>query len=130
MGDTVYFWVDPSSYEYLKPTSVSARRYMDLLLSWAETYLNVCSNYPSSVPAGAVKVSMKAFCRRFFRVYVHLFCRHSEDIFFIQKHLQYSLLHFILFMREFGLLVSAKEAEPLSDIITSFGIPHLSFAHD
>lgn len=126
-GGTVYYWMDPNSTDFSRPTAVSARRYMDLLMKWAESYLDLFSGSVTHVPAGAFAISIKVFCRRFFRIFVHLFCHHSEQLIPVRKHLKYSLFHFLIFMREFNLLISKKEAEPLIGIIDSLKIPTLSF---
>jgi hypothetical protein len=123
----LYFWMDPKSSEYTKPTSVSARKYMDLLMRWAESYLDIFSGCSANVPTEIFKARIQVFFRRFLRIYVHLYCHHWEELVPVRQHLKYSLFHFVMFMREFDLLVTRKEAEPLIEIIDSFRIPNLSF---
>jgi MOB kinase activator 1 len=122
-----YTWADLSSSDYATPTSVPARRYMELLMTWVDKNLNTIGGSSSSQPAGSFNVNIKIFCRRLFRVYAHVFCQHFVETSSIHTHLKYSLFHFILFMREYGLLVSEIEVLPLRDIIDSLGIPNLHF---
>lgn len=129
-GDLVYYWADLSSSEHSRPELVSSRRYMELLMSWADNFLNRISEGTADFPAGAFNIDAKIFCRRFFRVYAHLFCEHTCALIPAEKHLRYSLFHFIIFMHEFNLLVSLRDAEPLLHIINSFGIPNLRFPSD
>ena len=122
-----YTWADPTSSEYSTPTSVPARKYMELLMTWVDTHLNNIESESASLPAGSFNINIKIFCRRLFRVYAHVFCQHSVETNSIHQHLRYSLFHFILFMREYGLLVSDIEALPLKEVIDSLSIPNLHF---
>ena len=113
----VYYWADPG----LRPQLVSGRRYMEKLMSWAECFLTQESPEATFIP------KVKIFCRRFFRVYAHLFGEHHGELISMEKHLRFSLFHFLLFMKEFNVLVNRRDAEPLLYILTSFGIPNLHF---
>ena len=123
-----YAWADPSAEEGSYPISVSAPKYMELLMSWVDANLNNLNSETSKLNAGSFNINAKIFCRRLFRVYAHLFCEHLEEISPIEMHLKYSLLHFLIFMREFHLLVAENEIEPIRGIIRDLCIPRLNFS--
>ena len=120
-----YAWADPSSLEYTVPTIVTAPKYMELLMSWVDMNLNKLNE--SRMNTGSFNINIKVFCRRLFRVYAHIFCEHFDTTKPIHAHLRYSLFHFIIFMNEYGLMVSETEAEPVRGILQSFEIDNLSF---
>jgi MOB kinase activator 1 len=120
-----YAWADPSSTDYVAPTVVSAPRYMELLMKWVDKNLNQLNE--SQMNAGSFNINIKIFCRRLFRVYAHIFCEHFEQTKTIHAHLHYSLFHFVIFMNEYGLMVSETEAEPIRRTLNSFLINNLSF---
>lgn len=123
-----YGWADPSCAELSAPVFVSAPKYMELLMTWVDANLTQEGSDNSRTNTGAFTINAKIFCRRLFRVYAHLFCEHPEEIETIDLHIKYSLAHFLIFMREFGLLVSETEIEPIRSIIRDLGIPSLDFA--
>ncbi len=120
-----YAWADPSSSEYASPVMVSAPKYMELLMVWVEKHL--VSRNEHHRPAGSISINNRIFSRRLFRVYAHIFSEHWNEIAPIMHHLQYSLLHFMVFINEHRLIVNETEADPIRHIIESLGIPNLSF---
>ena len=120
-----YAWADPSSAEYASPVLVSAPKYMELLMTWVEKH--VTSVDSSNTNAGSFNINNRIFSRRLFRVYAHIFSIHNEEIQCISHQLHYSLMHFIVFINEFGLMVNQAEIEPIIDVIHSLCIPNLHF---
>ena len=121
-----YAWADVGSVEFANPTIVSAPKYMDLLMTWVDTHLNNMGNQSGSI-SESFETNVKIFCRRLFRVYAHVLCEHYDQTKPIHHQLRYSLYHFLIFMTEFGLLISDTEIEPIRSVIESFAIPNLHF---
>ena len=120
-----YAWADPSSPEYASPVLVSAPKYMELLMTWVEKHINSVDS--SNTNAGSFNINNRIFSRRLFRVYAHIFSQHFEDIIPIHHHLQYSLMHFLVFINEFDMMVNEAEIEPIINVINSLCIPNLHF---
>ena len=120
-----YAWADPSSVDYASPTLVSAPKYMELLMTWVEKHLTSVDSWNNN--AGSFDINNRIFARRLFRVYAHIFSIHSGEIECIWHHLNYSLMHFLVFINEFGLMVNQAEIEPIIDVINSLCIPNLHF---
>lgn len=123
-----YAWAETGSTEYAVPTIVSARKYMELLMTWVDSNLTQLSN-ESQLNTGWFNINLKIFCRRSFRIYAHIFAEHFEETKPIHRHFRYSLLHFLIFMNEFGLLVTSTEIEPIKHVVASLGIPNLTFTN-
>jgi MOB kinase activator 1 len=122
-----YAWADPSCPEYASPVMVSAPKYMELLMIWVEKHLISSGKDNHHRPAGSISINNRIFSRRLFRVYAHIFSEHWEYVSPILHHLQYSLLHFMVFTNEYRLIVNETEADPIRSIIDSLSIPNLSF---
>jgi MOB kinase activator 1 len=118
-----YFWAEPGAADGSLPIFVSAPKYMELLMSWLDGNLAQISSDPSRVTTSGFRTNAKIFCRRLFRVYAHLFCEHAFEIKSIEMHLKYSLSHFLIFMREFDLLVNNEEIQPILAVIRDLDIP-------
>lgn len=118
-----YAWPDPTPTDCTASTLLPAPKYLELLIGWVETQLSAYDN-SAQIKSDSFRTNAKVFCRRLFRVYAHLFAEHAGDIQPIQIHLEYSLYHFLLFMHEFELQVSAKEIDPIQRLIDSFGVSH------
>ena len=120
--DYTYLWQDPVRYP--TPTEMSAPKYVDHLMEWAESQINDDSLFPltpgTEFPRD-FKKRVSTIFRRFFRVYGHIYHCHLEDIksFSADQHLHTCFKHFVLFCLEFN-LVPEQELVPLQDVIDSF----------
>jgi MOB kinase activator 1 len=116
-----YLWQDPVRFP--TPTEMSAPKYVDHLMEWAESQINDDSLFPltpgTEFPRD-FKKRISTIFRRFFRVYGHIYHRHLDDIITLSadQHLHTCFKHFALFCLEFN-LVPPVELEPLQDVIKS-----------
>jgi len=116
-----YHWVD--GVDYVKPTPVSAPKYVDLLLQWIQAIVEDESQFPSDFEGKAVTkefiVLLHRIYKRLFRVYAHIYCSHLDKIRAngLEAHLNTGFKHFYLFVREFRLIEDKKEMEPLKEVI-------------
>jgi len=120
--DYTYRWMD--GVRVKKPIEVTAREYVDLLLTWVESQLNDEAIFPIAVdgvfPKNFHAVVKKIFTR-YFRVYAHIYHSHLPKITSVgaEAHLNSCFKHFICFVHEFK-LIEDKELEPLKQIIQNF----------
>ena len=103
-----------AQYEYLwqmpptnKPVSVSAPKYIELLMSQIQSQLDNPNIFPSQIgapfPRDFIK-TVQVMWRRMSRVYGHLYCCHFSVICALgaEMHLNTSFKHFVLFAQEYG----------------------------
>lgn len=114
-----YLWADGKTYK--KPTEVSAPKYIELLFAWAQAQISDQALFPTEpgVPFPKTFLSVvKQMFKRFFRVYAHIYLCHFDVILKLgcEAHLNTCTRHFVLFVREFG-LVDADDLEPLKPVI-------------
>ena len=99
-----YLWMDGVAMK--KPTSVSAPRYVDLLLTWVESQLNDEALFPIRFDAPFPKRFKEAVCgpiyRRSSRIYSHVYHHHYTRIVDMgaEAHLNTCFKHFIYFVYE------------------------------
>lgn len=113
-----YHWADVTTQ---KPLKLSAPDYVDRLFTWIEDQLNDERIFPTTLEAqfpANFKQRVSRIFRRLFRVYAHIYYSHFEYIIqqSAQAHVNSCFKHFVLFVKEFG-LVDDVEMEPLRDVI-------------
>lgn len=116
-----YLWANTSG-EKVVLEEVSARRYMENLTVWMDGQLNEINSGKPERTAGAVRLTLKSFCRRLLRVYAHIFCHHAHDIKTIEHHMKYSLMNFLLFMRSSEVVINPLEFDPLVTTVAAMHI--------
>jgi len=118
-----YHWpVRPMEKNCRDVTRVSAPAYIDLLMTWVQTYLDDESVFPTKIgnpfPLDFMSI-IKTIYKRLFRVYAHIYHSHYRTILYdlnSEAHLNTSFRHFIVFVREFALLDSI-DLLPLKELI-------------
>ena len=120
-----YAWADPASLDYASPVLVSAPKYMELLMTWVERHLTSVDS--SNTNTGSFNINNRIFSRRLFRVYAHIYSDHCTQVSSVRHHLDYSLMHFLVFINEYDLMVNHAEIDPIIDVIRTLGIPNLQF---
>jgi len=113
-----YHWADATTQ---KPLKLSAPAYVDRLFTWIEDQLNDEKIFPTTLESqfpSNFKSRVSRIFRRLFRVYAHIYYSHFEYIIqqSAQAHVNSCFKHFVLFVKEFG-LVDSSEMEPLRDVI-------------
>ena len=114
-----YYWADGAAAK--KPVAVSAPEYVDLLMTWVQSLLDDESVFPQKAgvpfPPTFMRTARVIF-KRLFRVYAHIYYSHFREVVCLgeEAHLNTSLKHFALFVREFS-LVDKKELLPLQPLI-------------
>jgi MOB kinase activator 1 len=117
-----YYWSD--GVKYKKPSKLSAPEYVDELMHWTHKQLSDTALFPTKLGTAfpkTFKSTVKAICRRLFRVYAHIYLHHMDTIQLVKSemHLHTSFKHFYLFCKQFE-LVDKKEWTPLNDILVLF----------
>ncbi|KAG2370635.1 hypothetical protein C9374_000998 [Naegleria lovaniensis] len=118
-----YLWMNADDPKYDKPTVVSAKDYVSLLMEWVESMLNNEQIFPTDAsqdfPKDFSKIVKNIF-KRLFRVYAHIYAHHLEQIKILgeEAHLNTAFKHFMYFTFEFD-LISAAELEPMAEVIVS-----------
>lgn len=113
-----YKWAD--GVRIKKPIRCSAPKYIDYMMSWAQTTLDDETIFPVRVgepfPPNIRQVICSIF-KRLFRVYAHIYVLHftSMQEMGAEPHLNTCFRHFILFVREFD-LIEAAELAPLKEL--------------
>jgi MOB kinase activator 1 len=116
-----YRWLDRSNDRYQKATSVSAPEYMVLLFDWINLLFEDEAIFPTNpntpFPKNFIRI-VKKIMARLFRVFVHLYYHHYEEIRNngSSAHLNTIFKHFLFFSFEFKLL-EKDETEPLNEVI-------------
>lgn len=118
-----YHWpVRPMERNCRDVTRVSAPAYIDLLMTWVQTYLDDESVFPTKIgnpfPLDFM-ITVRTIYKRLFRVYAHIYHSHYHTILYdlnSEAHLNTSFRHFIVFVREFALLDSI-DLLPLKELI-------------
>lgn len=114
-----YAWADD---RIRKPMSVSAPRYVDLLMRWVQRQLDDDAIFPTSAgtpfPTDFTQRVQQIF-KRLFRVFAHIYYSHFDRIaaLGVEPHLNTSFKHFMYFVYEFGLIPNRQELEPLQELI-------------
>lgn len=114
-----YKWAD--GVRIKKPIRCCAPKYVDYMLSWAQTTLDDEAIFPVRVgepfPANIREVICTIF-KRLFRVYAHLYTCHFQSMqeMGAEPHLNTCFRHFMLFVREFS-LIQPQELAPLRELI-------------
>ncbi|ODQ65785.1 hypothetical protein NADFUDRAFT_82752 [Nadsonia fulvescens var. elongata DSM 6958] len=116
-----YLWQDSNSELYKRPTKMSAPAYIEHLMMWVQGYLDNETVFPNKLGAPFPRnfpMIVAQIMKRLFRVYAHLYCHHFDIIseLGLPSHLNTSLKHFVLFVKEFN-LVDDKELAPLRELI-------------
>lgn len=114
-----YLWADSDLHK--KPTKVSAKDYVNLLLSWVEKQLHDPAVFPPSTNIAfprTFKVTVAKIFTRLFRVYGHIYLVHAQDVeqAGAMSHLNSCFKHFIFCVLEFD-LVEDRELVPLHLLI-------------
>lgn len=114
-----YKWADGVSIK--KPIRCSAPKYIDLMMTWAQTTLDDETIFPiragEPFPSSTGR-TLRAIFKRLFRVYAHMYAAHFRELqgMGAEPHLNTCFRHFILFVKEFD-LIEAAELSPLADLI-------------
>jgi len=114
-----YKWAD--GVRVKKPIRCNAPKYIDYMMSWAQTTLDDETIFPVRVgepfPPNIRQVVRTIF-KRLFRVYAHMYVIHfvSMQEMGAEPHLNTCFRHFMLFVREFDLIEEAELA-PLRELI-------------
>jgi len=114
-----YLWADRN--ESKSSGRISAKAYIDFLMSWTESQLNNESVFPIKenvpFPSNFIKI-VKIIVKRFFRVYAHIYHSHFHHLMSLglECHTNTSFKHFIFFVDKFD-LIEEKELEPLAELI-------------
>ncbi|KAJ3025209.1 UNVERIFIED_CONTAM: MOB kinase activator 1B [Siphonaria sp. JEL0065] len=114
-----YLWSDSTLFK--KPIRLSAPEYIDTLLTSIQTALEDDSLFPTKPSNPFPKHFMstvKTIFKRLFRVYAHIWHAHFATVVVLgeEAHFWTSFRHFILFVKEFG-LVEKKEFAPMESVI-------------
>lgn len=123
--DIHFKWVDDDII--VEPRSVTARDYMDILLTWMESKLNDESIFSTQAkaqfPRSFLPLVKKMFARMF-RVYAHIYYMHYAKFKTHDLHMQLntSFQYCIYFILEFN-LVSIRDLSYCHDVFTVMGIP-------
>eukprot|EP01097_Dermamoeba_algensis_P001237 TRINITY_DN1469_c0_g1_i1.p1 TRINITY_DN1469_c0_g1~~TRINITY_DN1469_c0_g1_i1.p1 ORF type:complete len:222 (+),score=50.65 TRINITY_DN1469_c0_g1_i1:49-714(+) len=113
-----YLWADEQNK---KPVKLSARDYIDRLMTWVQGILDDERVFPPRsdmpFPKNFQEIVKKIF-KRLFRVYAHIYYSHFQKIVSLgeEAHLNTCFKHFYYFIDEFR-LVEKKELAPLSPLI-------------
>lgn len=117
-------WAWADGVNVKEPLRVPAKRYMELLMVWADGILTdenflptkECAPYPPAFRQGCVTVF-----KRFFRVYAHVYYHHYKQMCEngAGAHLNHMFKHFLFFIQRYELLPE-QELEPLKDLIAQF----------
>ncbi|XP_065051026.1 MOB kinase activator 3A-like [Rhopilema esculentum] len=113
-----YYWADGDKYK--KPTSVTARQYVQLLMDWTDGIINDEEIFPHDTtvpfPKNFQPIVKKIFTR-LFRVFVHVYIHHFDTVVRLEAepHVNQCYKHFYYFTSEFG-LIEKRELEPLKEM--------------
>ncbi|CCE62805.1 hypothetical protein TPHA_0D01650 [Tetrapisispora phaffii CBS 4417] len=118
-----------NEYEYLwsfqkdqPPVSVSAPKYVEVLMKWCQDQFDDETFFPSKTsgtfPNRFIQKVAIPILRRLFRVYAHIYCHHFNEILELnlQTVLNTSFRHFCLFVQEFQLL-RPSDFGPLLELV-------------
>lgn len=114
-----YKWAD--GVRVKKPIRCSAPKYIDFMMSWAQTTLDDETIFPIRIgepfPAN-IRSIICTIVKRLFRVYAHMYVQHFQSMQEIgaEPHLNTCFRHFMLFVREFD-LIEPQELAPLRELI-------------
>jgi len=115
-----YMWADGQQFK--RPTSMSAPKYVDYLMSWVQAQLDDEKLFPTQpgvpFPPDFVERVQNIF-KRLFRVYAHIYYCHFERISALgaEPHLNTCFKHFMHFVYEFNLVPNKSELAPLQELI-------------
>ncbi|EPS45262.1 hypothetical protein H072_736 [Dactylellina haptotyla CBS 200.50] len=115
-----YLWQDNDKYK--KPTKMPASQYVEHLMSWVQRSIDDDKVFPSR---NGVEFSpefrplITNFFKRLARVYAHVYCHHFPIIgaLALDKHMNTSFKHFVLFVKEFKLDVGRDYWGPLQELV-------------
>ena len=126
-----FLWQDSSSTEYAKPTKLSARKYMEELLTWAEKQVAAFPSGGEAFPEEFASETVPRIMRRLFRIYAHIYYHHYDSIVAMEAitHLNTCFKHFIFLAKRFTLIPEAEMA-PLAELISSFEEDHKAKSKD
>ncbi|KAJ3249708.1 MOB kinase activator 1B [Chytriomyces hyalinus] len=129
-----YLWADSSLFK--KPIRLSAPEYIDTLLTSIQTALDDESVFPTQPSSSTTlqtaafpkhfQATVKLIFKRLFRVYAHVWHAHFATVVVLgeESHFWTSFRHFVLFVREFG-LVERKELLSMEAFIDAMASSHL-----
>lgn len=117
---TSYSWADE---KHPIPCQLSAPEYMRTLVAYAEARMADRSVVPidgSPFPPEFEEM-VRTLCKRFFRVYAHVYLSHFQLIHEngVEAHVNCLFKRFLYFVKEFN-LVSAQDMQPLAQLIANF----------
>ena len=115
-----YLWKDATGGTR-RAIAVSAPEYVDRLMGWVQGLLDDERVFPQKAGApfpDTFAATVRAVFKRLFRVYAHVYYSHFREVVALgeEAHLNTSLMHFVLFAREFR-LVDKQELAPLQPLI-------------
>jgi MOB kinase activator 1 len=118
-----YMWMNKNDKKFVKPTSVSAPAYVELLMDWIEVQVNDPKTFPTDPKVSFPKTfdkTVKDIFKRLFRIYAHIYCSHLDEVKNNgeEAHLNTCFKHFMYFSFEFD-MIQKKELEPLKTVIVT-----------
>jgi len=119
-----YEWAWADGVNVKEPLQVPARRYMELLMLWADGVMADESFLPTAELAPyppTFRQGCKTIFKRFFRVYAHVYYHHYKQMSErgAAAHLNHLFKHFAFFVQTYDLL-TPTDIEPLKDLIAQF----------
>ncbi|GMS96256.1 hypothetical protein PENTCL1PPCAC_18431, partial [Pristionchus entomophagus] len=116
-----YFWTEEDGKGGQRIIEMPACDYIDYLLSAVGDQLDDETSFPSKLgepfPPNFIEI-VKSIVKRLFRIYAHVMTAHIEVVATLGaiSHVNTSLKHFVLFIREFDLM-KQEDLVPLASII-------------
>ncbi|KAF3936377.1 hypothetical protein ABW19_dt0200544 [Dactylella cylindrospora] len=117
-----YLWQDKDKYK--KPTKMAAPQYIAQLMAWVQKSIDDPNVFPSRNGAefpDDFKPLIVQFFKRLARVYAHMYCHHFPVVgaLALDKHMNTSFKHFVLFVKEFKLEQGRDYWGPLQELVES-----------
>ncbi|KAK6535266.1 Mitotic exit network component [Orbilia ellipsospora] len=115
-----YLWQDNDKFK--KPTKMPASQYVERLMAWVQRSIDDDKVFPSR---NGVEFSpefrplITQFFKRLARVYAHIYCHHFPIVgaLALDKHMNTSFKHFVLFVKEFKLDQGRDYWGPLQELV-------------
>ncbi|KAJ6260321.1 hypothetical protein Dda_4546 [Drechslerella dactyloides] len=117
-----YLWQDSDKYK--KPTKMPAHQYVEHLMAWVQKSIDDDKVFPSRNGVEFnpdFRALITQFFKRLARVYAHIYCHHFPVVgaLALDKHMNTSFKHFVLFVKEFKLDVGRDYWGPLQELVDS-----------
>ncbi|KAJ8271450.1 hypothetical protein COCON_G00103090 [Conger conger] len=121
--NTIYYWYD----ERGKKTKCTAPQYVDFVMSMVQKLVTDEEIFPTKYGKefpNSFESLVKKVCRYLFHVLAHIYWAHFGQTVALelQGHLNTLYTHFMVFVREFG-LVEAKETAIMDDLSEALSAP-------